>query len=268
MSTFRKANTRTQWFQDKYPGAPLNLTADTMVLVIHTTEGTGWPGYDGGAIAPNDTAKPNIKAKQLDWRAHFPDERSSRALQNQAGGVETNTLNAVQVELVGTCDPTHAHRWGSMRAGVDYIYWPDAPDWALLELAEFIADLHHRHGLRLHAPAFKAYPDSFGLDNGVRMSGTAWSHFAGICGHQHIPENVHGDPGALPIGRILQLARAHAAGAKPPAPKPPPASKRASVDEQTAANIATGIPPAKVKRPKVAARMRQIIARLRAGTEK
>lgn len=49
-------------------------------------------------------------------------------------------------------------------------------------------------------------------------------------------------------------------GAKP---KPMP-----SVDAQTASNIVSGNPIAKVKRPRVAARMRQIVARLRAGIEK
>lgn len=53
-----------------------------------------------------------------------------------------------------------------------------------------------------------------------------------------------------------------------PKPKPKPAPKWPSVDEQAAVDIADGTAVADVKRPAVAARLRQIIARLRAGTEK
>jgi hypothetical protein len=56
--------------------------------------------------------------------------------------------------------------------------------------------------------------------------------------------------------------------ARKPAPKPKPRTGRPSVAEQTARNIEQGQPIKAVKRPKVAARMRQIVARLRAGTEK
>lgn len=212
MSKYALANSTVQWFQGRYPGAVIKPN----VLVIHTTEGTSWDGYDGGAIAPNYTARPDMARRRLDWRQHFPDERSSRALVNQPGGVETNTLNAIQVELVGTCDPTHRHTWGNLRAGVHYIYWPDAPDWALEAVAAFVRDLHQRHGLRLTAPTFKAYPASYGTKNGVRMSFDQWRNFRGICGHQHVPENVHGDPGDIAIARILMLA----AQKTVPSPKP------------------------------------------------
>lgn len=49
---------------------------------------------------------------------------------------------------------------------------------------------------------------------------------------------------------------------------PAPATPGTPVDKQTAQNIESGQPVSKVKRPRVAARMRQIIQRLRAGKEK
>lgn len=206
MSNYHKADCKVQWFQDDYPGAVMQPNC----TCIHTTEGTSWPSYSGGAVAPNYTAHPNMRAKRLDWRAHFPDERSARALENDAGGVETNTLNIVQVELVGTCDPKHRHSWGGAKAGEDYIYWPDAPDWALQEVADFLRDQHKRHGLKLRAPKkFKAYPSSYGA-NGVRMSQRQWRNFYGVCGHQHVPENVHGDPGDIDIDTILSFAKGNA----------------------------------------------------------
>ena len=217
MSSYAKADRKTQWFQGRYPGDRIKPNC----LLIHTTEGTSWPDYKGGATAPNTTAKPNMIAKRMDFRAHFDDERSARALVNQSGGVETNTLNVVQIELVGTCDPAHARSWGRMRAGRDYVYWPEAPDWALRDLADFVRDMHVRHGVRLSAPKpFKAYPGSYGRNNGVRMTNAEWLDFYGVCGHMHAPENVHGDPGALDIHRVLELAGAKAAPVKPAKPKP------------------------------------------------
>lgn len=207
MSNYSKANKSTQWFATRYPGSRLELSAATTVLVLHTTEGTSWPSYNSGATAPNYTGMPPGIKHRSGWRAHFPDEMSSRALRNLGGGVETNTLNAIQVELIGTCDPTHRKQWGKLRAGVDYVFWPDANDRQLAWLAELVADLHKRHGLALRAPlAFKPYPASYGA-NGVRMSGKQWRSFTGICGHQHVPENSHGDPGALPIDRVLAFAK-------------------------------------------------------------
>jgi len=211
MTVYALADTKTQWFADRWSGSQLNLTPDTEVVVAHTTESPSWPDYDGGAKAPNYTADPNIARKRLDWRAHFPDEMSSRALKNLAGGVETNTLNAVQVELVGTCAPANAKSWGGqgkLLAGRDYIYWPEAPEWALQGLADFLADQHDRHGLVLRTLEFQPYPASFGARGGtnhVRMTFEQWRTFAGVCGHQHVPENDHGDPGALNMAHVLEL---------------------------------------------------------------
>ena len=202
MSNYAAADTKAQWFQDDWPGA----TVRPNVVVLHTTEGYSWPTYDGGSKAPNYTAQPNIAAKRLEWRAHFPDERSSRALQNLSGGVETNTLNASQVELVGTCDPRYAKRWGGRTAGVDYIYWPDAPYWCLRDLAAFLADMHKRHGLVLEGPEFLPYPASYGA-SAVRFTFSQWREFYGVCGHQHVPENDHGDPGDLDAPKLLRIAR-------------------------------------------------------------
>lgn len=200
MSTYSRANTKAAWYEDNYPGSVITPNAG----VLHTTEGFSLPSYDGGAIAPNYTAVPNFEKKRLDWFAHFPDERSSRALVNLAGGVETNTLNVVQVELVGTCNPQHQAHWSGQRAGVDYIYWPEAPDWAIRDLAAFLVDMNQRHGIKLQGPSvWEAYPQSYGADNGCRFRFRRWRNFYGWCGHEHVPENDHGDPGALPFAAVL-----------------------------------------------------------------
>lgn len=214
MTTYPKANVKAAWYQDNYPGAVM----DPNCGVIHTTEGTTLPGYNGGATAPNYTAVPDLKAKRLNWFAHFPDERSSRALRNLAGGVETNTANTIQVELVGTCDPATRDRW--KREGRAFIFWPAAPHWALKQLAEFIAWAHLAHGIRVEGPKgrWTPYPESYGY-GGQRFTHAQWRKFYGWCGHQHVPENTHGDPGALNWPKVQRLAL-KAVQANQPKPRP------------------------------------------------
>lgn len=213
----------TYWYQGAYPGSAM----ESNVGVIHTTEGTSLPGYDGGATAPNFTALPDIPNRRLRWYQHFDFDVSSRALRNLSGGVETNTLNVVQVELVGTCDPKYRTGWGSKRAGVDYLYWPDAPDWALAELARFVKWAHDQHGIKLQSTVtWKPYPASYGA-NGVRLTGAEWRAYYGWLGHQHVPENDHGDPGDLDMARVLE----HAKGTATTAPTTPEEDDMPSAEE-------------------------------------
>jgi hypothetical protein len=187
------------WYQSRYPGSAM----ESNVVVWHTTEGRSLPSYGGGASAPNFTAVPDFKAKRLVWYQHFDFDVSSRALVNRSGGVETNTLNVVQVEIVGTCDPSTHRKWGS----ASHLYTPDLPDWAVRDLAAFAKWAHDQHGVPLTSGVtFKAYPSSYG-SNGVRMSYAKWNDYRGHCGHQHVPENDHGDPGAFPMAAVLAAAK-------------------------------------------------------------
>jgi hypothetical protein len=189
------------WYQDDYAGSPMEVN----VVVLHTTEGRSLPTYGGGSSAPNLTAVPDFAAKRLVWYQHFDIETSSRALRNLAGGVATNTLNVCQLELVGTCDPATHTKWGSAQ----HIYWPEAPEWALRDLAAFLRWMHEQHAVPLSGPSkWPAYPNSYANGGGQRMTGAQWTAFKGVCGHQHVPENDHGDPGALDFARVIQLAKA------------------------------------------------------------
>jgi hypothetical protein len=221
VTTYPGANTTAAWYQDNYPGSAMVPNC----AVLHTTEGYSRPSYSGGAVAPNYTAVPDMKAKRLRWFAHFPDERSSRALRNLGGGVETNTANVVQVELVGTCDPSAHRAWKAKH--IAHIYWPEAPEWALRDLAAFVAWMHDHHGVPISSPAgavWTPYPESYGA-GGQRLSMDAWRRFKGWCGHQHVPENVHGDPGALQWGTVAEYARSltdtEPVGGRPAMPKSP-----------------------------------------------
>ena len=189
------------WYGSKYPGSAMEVN----VLCWHSTEGTSLPSYDGGSMAPNLTAKPDFAAKRLVWYQHFDVDMSSRALRNLSGGVETNTLNVCQVEIVGTCDPATHTKWA--QAGIQHLYMAELPDWAIRDLATFAKWANEQHGVPLSSGlTFKAYPSSYGA-NGVRMTGSQWNNFNGHCGHQHVPENDHGDPGAFPMAAILAAAK-------------------------------------------------------------
>ena len=202
----------TYWWQGKWGGSAMDVNA----LILHTTETTGLPDYSRGAEAPTLTAMPDMKTKKLTWWQHFDIDVSGRALENRPGGVATNTLNVAQLELGGTCDYAHRSTWGTKHAGVDYVYWPEAPYWALRGVADFLRWLHTNHGVSLTAPAvWLAYgpdsrragvqPASYGASP-ARMTAAQWNAFKGVAGHCHVPENSHGDPGAFPISTLLAMA--------------------------------------------------------------
>lgn len=202
---------------ERYPGADLSLFFGTKYkgslmnvdkLLWHTTEGRTVVDYSGGAEAPTLTAAPDMTAKKLRWYQHFDINRSARALVNSTGGVETNTDDVVQVELVGTCDPATRDKWIREGRAGEFIFWPDAPDWALEGLADFSNWLLENHGVKIKSTVtWKAYPASYGANNGVRLTGAQWTAYTGHLGHEHAPDgNVHGDPGNLDWARIAQLA--------------------------------------------------------------
>lgn len=189
------------WYQGIYGGD----VQEVNVVVLHTTEGRTLPDYGGGGSAPNLTGVPDFGAKKLNWFQHFDIDRSSRALVNLAGGVETNTNNVCQVELVGTCDPATHKKW--VAAGYTHVYWPEAPDWALRDLAAFLRWMNTNHGVPLSGPSqWPAYPSSYGATS-ARMTATEWNAFRGICGHLHVTENLHGDPGAIDFTKLIALAK-------------------------------------------------------------
>lgn len=194
------ANRTAQNFASAFVGSTMSPNC----LVLHTTEGTSWPSYDGGAVAPHLTALPDFDAKKLIWRQHFPVTKSARALVNRAGGVQTNTANCIQIELVGTDGWASKANKNAPYKLADKWCWPtNATDWMLRDVAAFIRWCHTEWGIPYRAPY--AFDDWRGA-NSHRMSFSQWRAFEGVCGHSHVPENDHTDPGAFPIARVLTMA--------------------------------------------------------------
>jgi hypothetical protein len=155
--------------------------------LLHTTETATWPGYGSGYF-PHLTVMVG-PGERFYARQHIPFTRAGRALRNEPGGVQTNRVTRCQVEIVTRADVVDTY--GLHPAMVD----------GLADLAEW---LRVNWGVpRTCSVTFKPYPSSYGKGNGVRLSPSAWERYAGWLGHQHAPENDHGDPGALDWRPIL-----------------------------------------------------------------
>jgi hypothetical protein len=96
--------------------------------------------------------------------------------------VQTNRDSAIQVEIVG---------FAAQSPG-----WPDP---MLQWLADGIKEICDREGIDAHAhPRFVGEAERpAGEGAAQRMSPAQWDAFNGVCGHQHVPENEHWDPGGL-----------------------------------------------------------------------
>jgi hypothetical protein len=142
-------------------------------LVWHTTEGSSLPTYQGSA--PHFTLDP--RTGKL-WQ-HIPVNRAAKSLKHPAGTVETNHAHALQVELIGFARDTAA--------------WPDAHYARIAELARWIehnADVPRTCGVKFFTGT-------------ARLGGQAWLDYSGHCGHCHVPNNDHIDPGSFQIGKVL-----------------------------------------------------------------
>lgn len=154
--------------------------------LLHSTEvpfGQGWATYRPGT-KPHLEAIGRTTTKTVALRQFYPLEMPARALQDGDLAVRTNRDGVVQIEC-----GFRAHDAGQV------------PDWYWAGLAGLLRWVERQWGVNPERWArFKAYPESFGRDNGVRMTAAEWDGFDGWCGHMHVPDgNEHGDPGLIPV---------------------------------------------------------------------
>ncbi len=187
-----------------YIGAPWRL-------VLHTIEGGSIDNAIGGVFKPNPCYCPHFSVSLAKRRIvqHVRLTWASAALANDQGGVETNRENAIQVELEG--------------------YAKDAATRTPAELeflGEFIAMLV-RAGVPLnldHVAQFVgAEAGTIAVKNSrYRMTSAQWQAFDGICGHQHVPENEHWDPGHLDVQTAVDHAKSVLGSLTTSTPTPAP----------------------------------------------
>lgn len=155
------------------------------------TRGTGYP-------TQLLVDAPNRRAIQC-----VPMDRGGYALEDTAGGVRTNRAGTrlIQVEIVG-----HSRYLAAEEFTDDDWRW----------LGTLLRQVCNAEGIPFVFPLdFIEYPASYGLNADQRLDPFTYRDLAGVIGHQHVPENAHGDPGTTRVDLLL-------AGIAEPLPPPPP----------------------------------------------
>ncbi len=164
--------------------------------VLHTTQAKYFhpstKSYYGHSNPPHFTVA--MIGDRAHTFQHFSIKTASRALKNKAGGVQTNRQSAIQIEIAWTAEDI-----GNLPADV------------YAELQALIGWINAECQISTAYPPF--FDDAgYGYGSVSRMSAAEWQSFNGWCGHQHVPENLHWDPGLIDIDRALpQLLVAQAA---------------------------------------------------------
>lgn len=142
-------------------------------MVWHTTEGSSIPNYQLGW--PHFTL--DLKRKRLEQ--HIPIGLAAQTLKNASGGADTNaTKYTIQCEIVG-----FARESGS---------WTDAEYAQIAALARWV---------EVYANVPRKCSVTFRSDANHKIQN--WHAYEGHCGHQHVPENDHWDPGEMKIGKVI-----------------------------------------------------------------
>jgi hypothetical protein len=176
--------TTYEWAQGNSAGPH---KAPVTKFLLHTTEGSSIEGAIAAYMANNSWPHRTLDSKSKRSCGHLGFDVAARSLKNLSGGVETNTLGVIQYEIVGQA------------AHPENINW----EWVGAEIGPVCRQL----GIPIQSSVqWVRYPDSYGQSAPQRLSPSAWTGYAGILGHQHAPENDHGDPGAIPIDTILAAA--------------------------------------------------------------
>lgn len=160
-------------------------------LLIHDTEGSSISGAVAAYKANNSWPHLTVDCRfgKTPWRVgHLDLGVAARALRNEPGGVETNRAGVIQIEVVG---------FATMPADIDWAWFGKHVAWPICQAT----------GVPWSStvPWF-GYPASYGKAALQRLSPADWTAYRGILGHQHVPENSHGDPGAIPIDLVLAAA--------------------------------------------------------------
>ncbi len=164
-------------------------------LLLHSTEGTNIEGAFGAYRKNNSWPTFTVDCRKRRVVRHLPDTVAARSLRNKAGGVETNRDGTIliQIELMGFAGSPE-----SIGSREDLVWLG----------TEVVGPLCRRNAIPIVTSVrWAPYPASYGVNATQRLSPAAWDAYSGVLGHQHAPENDHGDPGAIDIETILSAAR-------------------------------------------------------------
>lgn len=172
------------------PGGTVTLSAPR-AGVVHTTQGS----FESALAvfrqryAPTFLIGPHRIAQLLELGA------VCGALENHEGGVETNRIAAVQIEVAGFSQER------------PYTFGKGTDD----PLAALLGALRIEVGIPLSRPFPDAMPPGgsnvWARESFARRSAGKWGTTPGWFGHVEIPENSHWDPGALQWAKIFARAK-------------------------------------------------------------
>lgn len=166
----------------------LSYTGVSWKLVIHTIEAPASTlyAYDSGSYYGHQSW-PHATIDSASIHQHLPIDVSAAALYRAAGGAPTNRANAIQCEVMGQAAKVRDLPEATMRHLADWLSWCAEQTGCPTTFAEFNAD------------------GAYGENAPQRFGAQEWLDFGGICGHQHVPENDHWDPGAIDTTRLAAL---------------------------------------------------------------
>jgi hypothetical protein len=217
------ADRTSQFFGGNLEGL---VVPDLDKILLHSTETTGWPGYNGnGSNAPTLTVNPWTKK----IRQHFVLNESARALVNPSStSVSENKDKVCQIEIIGYSDKAVAKRIG--RPGLDLRLLPDDSLRWLAGILVFIMREWTVPNVWATPFPWPEYPSSYG-NTSSRMSSSEYDRFAGILGHLHASGNTHGDP-TLDVVKLKRFVTEILTPA-PPVQVPPTPAPSIGVSQET-----------------------------------
>ena len=186
------------------------MTQPARVIVIHSTETVGFPGYANGASAPHFT----IDLVSGHVRQHVPLEWGSRCLAVSTGGVTDRTVNitgTIQIETIGAVTPGYPRTYGHYDLPNRFPNDQKAQE----HMARLIRAIHEATGKRIPLQLstlarWVPYPASYGVHARQRLNSSNFAAARGIVGHQHAPANcvtpdtpvLRGDLQWVPAGEL------------------------------------------------------------------
>ena len=175
-------------------------------IVIHTTETARLPGYREGSVAPHFTigvgdpgSLPREESGKVRIWQHISLDRTASALKHRSGTIETNHMGAhcIQIECI-------TYIGDQDKAGIvgNKGKFPRALSKALAGLVDEITRALGDININIYPETWSA-SGSYGEKASQRLTEEQWERFNGICGHEHVPNNTHWDPGAFDIEEFL-----------------------------------------------------------------
>jgi len=157
-------------------------------VVLHRTQGSTAQGafgvYTHHQVEPHFTADAAPSVNKI-WQ-HVDTGRAAHSLRvHDRDGV-------IQVEIVGFSE--RAAEWTS----TEY-----------RNLVVMLRPVFEHHGIPYTSTVSRPWPrtgdEGYGTESRRRMTSTEFHNYSGVCGHSHVPDNSHWDPGDFDIGLWLDL---------------------------------------------------------------